>query len=156
MTREHKDRAAALEKMQAICSRAEKCQFDIEQKLHDYPLSNEDRDWIIQKLREEKFIDDERFAGFFVKDKFRINRWGKLKIRQALKMKHIREDIIVKKLEEIDEADYNDFLMEILDKKNRELKDTNIYNRKGKLYRFAAQRGFESEKVYTAIDLLLS
>jgi len=153
--RESSDRNHALEKMQAICSRSEKCKEDIRQKLKDYNISDSEREWILQKLEKEKFVDDERYAGYFVKDKFRLNKWGKIKIRHALIMKKISEEIIHEVLGEIDEKDYSDVLMNLIRQKNTGLKDNNIFTRKGKLLRYVTQKGFEPDRVHEAIDKVL-
>lgn len=152
-TKKSVDKEFVLGKMQAICSKTEKCSFDIEQKIKNYPLEEKDRDWILNKLKEDKFIDDKRFAGFFVKDKFRFNKWGRIKIRHAMHMKNIDDEIINEALEEqLDEDEYREVLKELLVTKNRSLKDKNMFARKGKLVRFATQRGFEPEAVFERVE----
>ena len=147
------DKEFVLGKMQALCSKTEKCSFDVEQKIKNYPLDEKDRDWILNQLKEDKFIDDQRFAGFFVKDKFRFNKWGRIKIRHAMHMKKIDDQIIDRALEEqLDEAEYLEVLKELLVSKNRSLKDKNMFSRKGKLVRFATQRGFEPELVFERVE----
>lgn len=147
------DKEFVLGKMQALCSKTEKCSFDIEQKIKNYSLEKKDQDWVLNKLKEDKFIDDRRFAGFFVKDKFRFNKWGRVKIRHALQMKKIDNQIIDKALfEQIEEDIYLEVLKDLLLTKNRSLKDKNRVTRKGKLLRFASQRGFEPELVFEGVE----
>jgi len=150
------DKEFVLGKMQAICSKSEKCSFDIEQKIKNYPLEEKDCDWILKKLKEDKFIDDNRFAGFFVKDKFRFNKWGRIKIRHAMHVKRIDDEIINRALkEQLNEGEYLEVLKELLISKNRSLKDKNTFARKGKLVRFATQRGFEPELVFDRVEDIL-
>ena len=152
-TKKGVDKEFVLGKMQALCSKTEKCSFDVEQKIKNYPLEEKDREWILNQLKEDKFIDDQRFAGFFVKDKFRFNKWGRVKIRHAMHMKKIDDDIIDRALEEqLDEDEYLEVLKELLVSKNRSLKDKNMFARKGKLVRFATQRGFEPERVFELVE----
>jgi len=147
------DKAYVLGRMQNICSKAEKCTLDIQQKLRNYNLGEEDGQWIIQKLKEDKFIDESRFAGFYVKDKFRFNKWGRIKISHSLRMKGIEENIISGAIEEqINEDDYLEVLKELLISKNKSLKEKDSYLRKGKLVRFATQRGFEPELVFVRLE----
>lgn len=141
-----------LARMMSICSRAEKCKHDIQLKLDQYPLNEAEKEWITTRLMEEKFIDNKRYAGFFVKDKFRLNQWGRLKIRQALYMKKIDEETIREALQSIDDSEYEELLLKLIRSKNKELKDNDPYLKKGKLFRFAAQKGFEPQLIYNAID----
>ncbi len=148
-------REYVLGRMEALCSKNEKCSFDIHQKLLNYSLHENDREWIIKKLKDDKFIDDKRFAGFFVKDKYRFNKWGKIKIRHALYGKKIDEAVIDEALDELDTQEYKNLLLELIRTKNKLLKDRDTFIRKGKLFRFASQKGFETELIYTAIEQIL-
>ena len=153
--KDHELFKSALGKMQALCSKSEKSSGDIKEKLKIYSLQEEDKEKIIALLKEEKFIDDKRYSAFFSRDKFKFNNWGRTKIRQSLKFKGIDEDIIEKSLDLIDKNEYFNLLVKLLQDKNRKIKDTNSYSRKGKLYRYVASKGFESELVYKAIDEIL-
>ncbi|MGC9342364.1 MAG: regulatory protein RecX [Bacteroidales bacterium] len=152
MTDKNEDRQYALERMQILCSKSEKCTFDIEQKLDNYDLNEADKEWIINKLKEEKFVNNERYAGFFVRDKFRFNKWGKLKIKQALFLKKIPESIIQDALAQIDQDEYYNLASSLIQSKNKEIKDKNIFSRKARLFRFAAQKGFEPDIIYPLLN----
>jgi regulatory protein len=152
---DNSDRKQVLEKMQMLCSRSEKCSRDIRLKIRNYPLKEEDEDWIISRLIEDKFIDDRRYAEYFVKDKFRLNKWGRMKIRNVLKTKNIDNSIINETLENLNNVNYNEVLKDLIRQKNVKIKDSNIFIRKGKLFRFATQRGFEPDLIYAAIDEVL-
>ena len=146
---------SALSRMQALCSKSEKSSGEIKEKLKKYDLNEEDLERIIELLKEEKFIDDKRYSEFFCRDKFKFNNWGKTKIRQSLRFKGINEETIEESLVQIHEGDYFDLIISLLRDKNRKINDTNIYSRKGKLFRYAASKGFENDLVYKAIDLVL-
>jgi regulatory protein len=149
------DRKQVLEKMQLLCSRSEKCSHDIRSKIGNYHLTEKDEDWIISRLIEDKFIDDRRYAEYFVKDKFQLNKWGRMKIRHALIIKNIDESIINETLEKLNDESYAEVLKGLISQKNIKIKESNIFIRKGKLFRFATQRGFESDLVYSSIDEVL-
>lgn len=142
----------ALGRMQALCSRSEKCESDIRGKLANFDLLPDQIEEIIESLKDDQFIDDRRYANFFSRDKFKFNQWGKIKIRQSLYFKGISEEIIELSLSQIEEEDYFSLLLKIIRVKNKSLKETNHLSRKAKLYRFAAQKGFESELIYRAIS----
>ncbi len=67
-------------RMAALCSRAEQFSPDIRKKIIAAGLTDEEAGDIIEKLKAEKFIDDQRYANFYVAEKFRINKWGRIKI----------------------------------------------------------------------------
>lgn len=142
----------ALNRAAALCSRKEQCSGHIREKLRDWGLKEEDCEKIIRHLQQEKFLDDHRFAGFFAKDKFRFNGWGKIKISYMLKQKGISEDAIGRALEQIGDTEYYRSCLEMIRMKSASLKEEDKYARKGKLYRFASGRGFEPGLIHTAID----
>ncbi len=145
----------ALSKSMAICSKAEKCSYDIQQKLYEWGLNTADSARIIQKLIADKYIDEERYARFFVRDKFRFNLWGRIKIVYMLKGKRIPSDLIVNALEELDDEEYFQKLSEMMKSKNKSIKSDNVYERKAKLFRFAQGKGFETDLIEKALTPLL-
>ncbi|MBI9056145.1 MAG: RecX family transcriptional regulator [Labilibaculum sp.] len=147
---------SALSKVMFICSRQEKCCFDIRKKLRDWNLSYDDQDEIIQTLIEEKFLNEERYTNFYVRDKFRFNKWGKIKISHHLKQKQIPDNLIENALEQINEKDYKESLGDILSHKIKSIKEDDPYQLRAKLYRFAQGRGFESHLALNFIDKLIS
>ncbi len=153
--REHNDKKDALVKMQHLCSTREKCSHDVREKLKDMGLSGEDTEWVTAKLKEDRFIDDERYTGFFVNDKFRLNHWGKVKIRNSLQYKRIDPLIVTEALAAIGEDEYLEVLKDELIKKNRTIKDVDVYKRKARLFHFAAGRGFEQGLVYDLLSEIL-
>jgi regulatory protein len=141
----------AISKAMAICSKAEKCISDIETKLQTWEVTSDDSKKIIKTLIEEKFIDQERYARFFVRDKFRFNHWGRVKIAYMLKGKRVSAELIQQALEEIGDDTYIETLSGLLKEKAHKTKSVNEYDLKGKLYRFAQSRGFEYEVIGTAL-----
>ncbi|MFW5822424.1 MAG: regulatory protein RecX, partial [Tangfeifania sp.] len=135
-------------KMAALCSRAEQCSPDIRKKIIAAGLSSDEADDLIEKLKEEKFIDDQRYVRFYVSEKFRINKWGKIKIRYYLKMKGMDDNLIQKGLDEIDEEKYRQVLIKTLKEKARSVKKKNKFEKMGQVIRFAQNRGFEPEMIH--------
>jgi len=147
--------SSALSKMQFICSRQEKCCSDIRKKLENWTLSYDDQDKIIQSLIDDKFLDEKRYTGFYVRDKYKFNKWGRIKISHHLKQKQIPECIIMEAFDSISEELYEENLVEILSSKMRSTREEDPYKLKAKLYRFAQSRGFESNLILSNIDELL-
>ena len=136
-----------LYKLAAKCSISEQCLSDIEAKLSRYDLTEEERTRMLRHLVEEKYIDDGRYAEAFVRDKYRFNKWGRIKIAQGLRMKGIDSETINNAMEAIDETEYLDILRNLIKAKRKSTHGKNDYEINGKLVRFATGRGFE----YSAI-----
>jgi len=144
----------ALHKAAALCMRSEKCELDIRNKLLAWGINENDATKIISYLTTEKFLDNARFCNFFVKDKVRFNKWGKIKIGYALKAKKIDEALIIEALSEIDEQETVDNLITLLRSKQKNLKYKDAFDKKGKLIRFALSRGFEMNTINQALKKL--
>lgn len=138
----------ALRRAAALCSKQEQCTGSIQEKLRTWGVDTHEAQKVIHKLQEEKFLDDSRYARFFVKDKFKLNRWGKLKITAMLRQKRIEESVIQKALAEIDPIEYRQTCETLIKAKSATLNETNHFTRKGKLFRFATSRGFESDLIH--------
>ena len=133
-----------LHKAASYCSISEHCVSEVEEKLSAWGVSVTDKQKIIDRLISEDFINEKRFCIYFVKDKFRFNKWGKIKISYFLKQKGLSNELINKALETIDDGEYEEMLASILKTKLAGLKYEYEYEKQGKLFRFAQSRGFES------------
>ena len=126
----------------ALCAQAEHCQQEMRDKMRRWELDETVQNRIIDRLIKERYIDDERYARAFVKDKIRYNKWGRRKVQQALWQKHIDADIQQQVLDEIDEKEYLDILRPLLKQKRKSIKAESDYELNQKLIRFALGRGF--------------
>jgi regulatory protein len=142
----------ALNKAMALCAGREMCLSDIRQKLIFWSVKRDDTDNILNLLIQGKFIDEKRYAAAFVKDKFRYNKWGRIKIGRGLKIKNIPDEIIRSELNSIDDDEYLDLLKGIIAKQRRSIKAKNQFDLKGKLLRHALGRGFESHLIYDLLN----
>lgn len=130
-------------KAEAYCSLSEHCKSEVLGKLQQWGAPEKTWEAILIHLEKERYVDESRYATFFVRDKYRFNQWGRIKIAQALRMKHIPSACIDEAMEEIDEQEYLNILTSLLKKKVRSIKASNDYERNGKLVRFAAGHGYE-------------
>ena len=151
---DHMDFKLALQRAAALCSRQEQCSSHIRSKLNSWKVSEEDADKIIELLKKEKFLDDERYATFYVRDKYRFNSWGKIKLTAMLRQKEIPAPIIEEALNQIDPEHYKQTCERLISEKSATLKESNQFKRKGKLFRYAAQRGFESDLIHQILSYL--
>ncbi len=145
----------AILKAQALCAGQEKCVFDIRKKLYDWKLPTKDHDTVINLLIKDQFINEQRYTLFFAKDKFRFNKWGKIKIEYTLKQKNIPYEYIKYALDEIPETEYEKLLESELIKKLKTIKDKDEYTIKSKLVRFATSKGFENGKVFDMVSTII-
>ena len=132
-----------LYKLAARCSVSEQCLSDVEAKLAKYDLTEEERTRILRHLVEEKYVDDHRYAEAFVRDKYRFNKWGRMKIAQGLRMKGIDQATINSAMEAIDEEEYLEILRDLIKAKRKSTRGNSEYEINAKLVRFATGRGFE-------------
>ena len=126
----------------ALCAQTEHCQQEMRDKMRRWELDETVQNRVINRLVKERYIDDERYARAFVKDKIRYNKWGRRKVQQALWQKHIDTDIQQRVLDEIDEKEYLDVLRPLLKQKRKSIRATSDYELNQKLVRFALGRGF--------------
>lgn len=136
-----------LHKAASYCSISEHCVSEVEEKLNAWCIECDDKSKIINRLIEEDFINEKRFCTYFVKDKFRFNKWGKIKISYALKQKGLSTDLINTGLATIDDGEYDEMLASLLKTKLVGLKYEYEYEKQGKLFRFAQSRGFENNVI---------
>lgn len=142
----------ALNRAMALCAGREYCSDDVRNKLGSWGIRSDDAGKIMEILVKEKFLDDRRYAEAFVKDKYRQNKWGRLKIASMLRMKNIPGDIINLALQAIDEDEYRQTVREIVMSHRKSVKAKNNYDLKGKLMRFGLSKGFESNLLYDLMN----
>ena len=126
MKKETTEQEAYLQ-LAALCAQAEHCQQEMRDKMRRWETAPEVQERVIARLMKERFIDDERYARAFVKDKIRYNKWGRRKVQQGLWMKHIDDDIQQRVLDEVDDAEYLAVLKPLLKQKAKSIKAENDY-----------------------------
>ena len=146
------DLQIAKEKIQAYCAYQERCHLEVEKKLKSWGLIPDAVDMLIVELMQHNFLNEERFARSFARGKFRIKKWGRIKIKLELKKKSIYAKCIEYAMEEIDGDAYYNTLKEVLLKKSLVEKETHPYKRKAKLTRYLVSRGFEYDLIRMAIE----
>ncbi|MBQ8486682.1 MAG: RecX family transcriptional regulator [Prevotella sp.] len=135
-----------------LCARSEHCQYDLTEKMRRWGMSDEAQARVMQRLVSERYVDDERYARAFVKDKILYNKWGRRKVEQALWAKRIDDEIRSRVLDEVDEADYIHVLKPLLKQKRRSTTAQNDYELNRKLVKFALGRGFTFDIIRQCID----
>ena len=148
---------AAKLRMAGLCSRSEQCEFDIAQKLYKTGLPKKDRDDILSYLKEERYIDNARFARSFAGDKCRFSSWGPYKIKKALYEKRIAPQDITSALSSIEPEEWKNALMKCAKSKARSLNLTGENGKKDKLklFKYLISRGFTSEMAKKGVAIAI-
>ena len=152
MKKEISEQEAYLQ-LAALCAQAEHCQQEMRDKMKRWNIDETAQNHVIARLVKERYIDDERFARAFVKDKIRYNKWGRRKVQQALWMKRIDDEIQQRVLDEIDDKEYLDVLRPLLKQKRKSIKADSDYELNQKLVRFALGRGFTFDLIRQCLDV---
>ena len=152
MTKEKTEQEAYLQ-LAAMCAQAEHCEQEMRDKMKRWAIEPDTQDRVIARLIKERYIDNERYARAFVKDKIRYNKWGRRKVMQALWMKRIDDDILHQVLDEIDDKEYIDVLIPLLKQKRKAIKAKSDYELNQKLVRFALGRGFDFSIICQCMDV---
>ena len=116
-------------------------------------LTDEDINYIIEKLVEEKYLDDNHFCACFIKDKLKFTTMGEYKIIYELKKHNISEEIIAANNHLITD----DILIEKIDKiitkqinSNHKLDKQKLRN---KLYNHLLASGYTSSRVVERLNI---
>lgn len=152
MTKEKTEQEAYLQ-LAAACAQAEHCEQEMRDKMKRWGMAPEAQNRVVERLTKERYIDNERYARAFVKDKVRYNKWGRRKVQQALWMKRIDDDIQQLVLDEIDDEEYLKVLVPLLKQKRKSIKAANDYELNQKLVRFALSRGFDYGIIRQCLDV---
>ncbi len=145
--------SAALNKVASYCATAEHCRSEIVEKMQRWGMPYEVIERIADRLEQEKYIDEERYCRAFVQDKYRLAKWGKVKIGEALKLKKIPSYVYRPYLEAIDHDEYIGILQSLLAGKRRSIRGGTEYEVNGKLARFALSRGYEMADIRLCMDI---
>jgi regulatory protein len=137
----------ALSALMRLAARSEKSSGDALRLMQSWSVEPSARQGILQKLIDNKFIDDHRYAEAFVRDKINLSGWGAYKIKSALRAKGVSREVIESVVEPmLGETNMSERLEEMMQRKLRTLKYNSPYEAKTKLIRFAASRVYDIEQ----------
>ena len=128
---------------------------EIEINLKDWGLSSSDIDSVVDELVETNFINENRFLTSYVRGKFNINKWGRQKIKMALRQKKFNDEDIVSALSKLDETEYTKTAKALIERKWNDLDGTESRIRKSKVYYYILSKGYEPNVVISLIDHMM-
>lgn len=144
------ERETALKKMIHYCDYQDRCKKEIFTKLNTLELTDDDRDFVVEFLKDEGFINDERYCRSFVKGKLNLKKWGVNKIKLSLIAKGVDREIIDEVISEIDQESYKEELVNLL--KSKKINESDPYKRKAKLIRYAVGKGYSLSMVMEIVN----
>jgi regulatory protein len=133
------------------CAYQERSHQEVKKKLFDFGLHSDEVDQLLSRLITEGFVNEERFAKAFAGGKFRIKKWGRIKIENELNSLGLSRRCINTGLKEIVDEDYEKTLQQLLEKKNKLLTEPDAFVKRDKLAKFAIGRGYEPDMVWKII-----
>lgn len=142
-------------KLEAFCAYQERCEQEIRRKIDTWGIFGEDVDFLISDLISNNFLNEQRFAEVFISGKFRIKKWGRIKIKQHLKQKNISDYSIKKGFDEIDPTEYWQTILALGESKNKLIRAKDSWDRRIKLQRYLHSKGYEMDLVQDAITEML-
>lgn len=145
----------AKQKIYRYCAYQERSHKEVRDKLYEYGLYRDEVEELLAALITEGFLNEERFAKAFAGGKFRMQRWGRIKILNELEARGLTSNCIKIGMKEIEDADYIKTLREILERKLNQLDEENAFVKRDKLARYAIQKGFEPDLVWAEVKNLV-
>ena len=146
----------AQKRLEHFCAYQERCHYEVEQKLRELNMISSAKEIIITKLLEENYLNETRFSQNFARGKFRIKKWGKMRIIRELKARKISDYNIKKGLKEISDEDYSETFYTLFKKREASVSHYPFYERKKKILDYMVYRGWEKGKIYTSLNELKS
>lgn len=146
------DKRSALLKAEHYCAYQERSQQEVRDKLYEWGLWSDDVEELISELIQTNFLNEERFAFAYVSGKFKIKKWGKIKIKQGLKLKRVPDKMITNALKTINYDDYLSVILEMAVKKWPLIKENDAFKKRFKLTSYLMTKGFERDLILEVLN----
>ncbi len=134
------------------CAWQERCSHDVKIKLQNLGASQQETEKIMKWLKDEKYINDTRFAATFSRGKFINNKWGKKRIISELRARNIDDQIIKDALNEIAGNDYLKTIEDLASRKWKDIKTDDLFVKKQKTAAFLVNKGYETDLVFRILE----
>jgi regulatory protein len=141
--------------MENFCAYRERCPKEVKAKLIELGAKKQDFEQIYEVLQKDNFFNEQRFALAFAGGKFRINHWGKVRIKMELQKREISATFIQEALHSIDEKEYRALIRDLLKKKLVHL-NGDPFTIGQKAMASMSRAGFEHNHLITALKEILA
>jgi len=152
---DYTDYESALSTLQSYCAYQDRCHQDARKRLADLGVFGDRAERIIADLISDNFLNEERFARSFARGKFRMKKWGRVRIERELKQRKISPYCIRKAMTEIEEEEYLKTLRSEIERRDAlERKAKHPWLKRRKLADYLVKRGYEASLVWEMLDEL--
>lgn len=141
-------------KLEHFCAYQERCHSEVVSKLYSLKMTPDEIDPIVVQLIENNFLNETRFACSFARGKHRIKSWGRIRITNELKLRHISTFNINLALKEISPEEYETTFDSLSEKCWNSITEKNTLKKRKKFCDYMLRRGFESFLVYDKVTFL--
>lgn len=142
------------QKMEYYCNYQDRCHDEVNSKLFTYKLLEPERNEIIVFLIENDFLNETRFACSFARGKHRISQWGRIRITNELKFRHISVFNIKTALKEFSDDDYLETFDKLSERNWESIREKNVTKKRKKFCDYMLRKGFESILIYEKVKEL--
>ena len=141
-----------LQKAAGFCAYQERTHAEVRDRLYEWGIRGDEAEEMIVYLIENNYLNEERFAKAYAGGKFRMNQWGRVRIKHEMRYKGLSDYCIKIGLAEIDEGDYLETIKKMINRKANKDDFENPYLKKHKLARYIIGKGFEQELVWRLLE----
>ncbi|MCA6074412.1 regulatory protein RecX [Fulvivirga sedimenti] len=140
-----------LEKAASFCAYQERSERDLKNRLYKWDVTGEKAEAIIAQLKEENFLDNKRFALAYVRGRFKLKKWGRIKIRYGLIQHGIDAEIIHEALQQLDDDQYIETLSSLLEARMKRIQNPG-YKEKSSAFHYLSSKGYEGDLIADCWD----
>lgn len=144
----------ALQKLEHFCAYQERCHDEVVSKLYSLKMTSDEIDLIVVQLIAGNFLNETRFACSFARGRHRIKNWGKIRITNELKARHISSTNISLALKEISAEEYFETFENLSERSWNSIRENNTLKKRKKFCDYMLRRGYESDLVYEKVKEL--
>ncbi len=146
---------ALLGRARVYCASDEQCASAVRQKLRAWGADGCQADDIVDRLTDEGYLDEERYARAYCESKMLRSGWGRLKVAYQLRLKQLPRAAVDAGMAAVDDEAYMAVLEQAAMKKAATLRGADDAERRRKLMAFLAQRGYTMDEINQVITKTL-
>lgn len=139
-------------RMAWLCSRREYCSSGVLDLLRRKGVRGEEAEEILRRLCSERYVDDDRYARCYARDKSLLAGWGPRKIAYALSSKGIPPETVQAALNEVEKDKSLLRMREVISGKWNTVHASTVQERRIKVLRFALSRGYDYAEVMKELE----
>lgn len=145
----------AKKKIYRYCAYQERSHQEVKRKLYALGLRSAEVNELLAHLITEGFLNEERFAKAFASGKFRLKKWGKLKIVRELEANGLTANCIRIGLREIDTDEYLGTIRKLVSRNAHNKRINNPFVLRDRVAKSVILKGFEPDLVWQEVKKII-